>query len=1049
MDSQKKKRLRKWIIAISLALFLIPVLLFSVVITVLYLKQDNLVQYAVSHANKDINGKVSLSGSHIAPFANFPMVSIDLENLAIHESKAKNADCLVQVKDAYIGFNLWEILSGEVKIHKIKLKQGHLDIKQHKDGSINIANAMASTMPSKEVSEDLHLDLNAVELVDMDINKLNESTQLKFDIFVNNARSSFKSNTHGIDFTLDSDMLLSVIQNNDTTFFKRKHVHFDTDFKFNEKNQHLEFQQTTVEFENTLLDFKGDIVLSKDVEVDFNVKGHKPNFNLFLAFAPQDVATAMAQFENKGKVYFNASVKGKTANGNLPAIEAHFGCAEGLLKNTSTQKKLQDIGFIGYFSNGAKRDLSTMVFTLKNFKLTPELGAVQADVSVKNFEEPEIDMQLHADFDLDFLAKFSKAKEISGMSGKVELDLRFHDIVDVNHPERALKNLNQAYYSKLKVSNLQASIEGLAAPIRNFNLEAQADGHAVDIKNLSVQMGNSDLAFKGNLSDLPALIHHTDIPVQADFSINAKHLDFAQLTGSKEQDESLHDLRMKGQFLTSAKAVTESKYLLRGEFKITDAYGKLNHYPHAFHDLHLDVLIDNQDVKLKEFKGFLDHSDFSLNGIFHHYDFWFQPEFDGKGEIQFAMHSGHLVFKELFTYAGYNHLPKEYRNEELMGFDVKGHAVTHFHKGAFTKGNLLLDQLKGKLKSHPIALHHFSGEMAYDNDLLSLRHVKGSVGNSDFDVSGNYHLANKKYRGNVTLKGNMLDLDALIPAASEAPLEGAAHDKQPSLYDYAFPNLDVKIDVQTFKYAPYVLHDLHFDAHLYEDHHMDINHLKVKTAEGSISGSGTFSGRDKQHIYFAPKLTVHHLNLDKFLLKFDNFGQDHLVAENLHGFAEGTLTGKIHLHADFVPNLDDSDLEIKLQVTHGKLLKYAPLVDLGSYFEDKDVQEVKFDTLNNVFRLKEGKLTIPEMVICSTLGFLKISGDQSISGKMPMHYQIGVPWSMIKDVARNKLFKNNKDNSSSDEVIVEEKNAKYVYFKVEGDIENYKVSLVKKKHRKG
>jgi hypothetical protein len=139
-------------------------------------------------------------------------------------------------------------------------------------------------------------------------------------------------------------------------------------------------------------------------------------------------------------------------------------------------------------------------------------------------------------------------------------------------------------------------------------------------------------------------------------------------------------------------------------------------------------------------------------------------------------------------------------------------------------------------------------------------------------------------------------------------------------------------------------------------------------------------------------------------------------------------------------------LEINLQVTNGRLENYAPLADLGTYFEDKDVTNVKFDTLTNVFRLKGGKLSIPEMVICSSLGFLKIAGEQSISGKMPMEYQIGIPWSMIKEVAKNKLFKNKqKGGANEDDVVAEEKNAKYLYFKVAGDLENYSVTMVKKK----
>jgi hypothetical protein len=1036
-----------WLLATVL---LVPILLFFVVVVVLYLKQDDFVQYGLTHANQDLKGQLKIRDSHIAPFQNFPLISIDLEDLEIYESKDKNADRLVHINDAYIGFNLWEILRGDVKVHKITLKKGSLDLKQHPDGTINVANALAPTIPSNEVSEDLHLDLDAVELVQVDVNKLNEVTHLKIDLFMNRALASFRSNAKGIDFTLDSDFYLSVLNGKDSTFFRHKHVHFDTDFHFSNADQRLRFDETTVEFEKTLLDFQGHVLFNKDLEVDVDVRGHKPNFNLFFAFAPQDVSAAMSQFDNQGKVYFQAKIQGKTANGHQPAIEAKFGCSEGMLENPSTHKKIKAIGFEGYFTNGEKRNASTMFFSVKRFKMKPQLGDFRADISVKNFAEPEIDMKVNADLDLDFLARFSTARAIQGMEGKVELAMNFHDIVDFNHPEHTLKNLNQAYYSRLKVTNFSAKLEGLPFPIQRLNIDAEADGRALSVRNFGIKYGKSDLDFSGSFSDLPALIHHSDTPVRMDFALRSKHLDFRELTrdqhGKPGFDESLNQLKLKGSFLTSARNITESPNLPQGEFVISEAFGKLEHYPHAFHDLHLDLLIDDLDLTLKDFRGAVDHSDFQASGKFHHYDFWFKPQLDGKGEVQLALSAKHLIFKELFRYGGTNHLPKEYREEELSNFHFKGHANALFHHGVFTHGQLQLDKLSGKLKSHPLTLHHFSGKLDYAKDLISFQHVKGAIGNSDFDLNGSYHLSQQKHRSQLQLKSKTLDLDALLPTQEEEVLHGSEHDKVASLYDYVFPNLDLKVDIGHFTMAPYDLREVHFDAQVFNDHHIDLHHFKVLTAEGSLSGSGTFSGRDKNHIYFAPNFTIHHLNLDKFMVKFDNFGQDHVVSENLHGYAEGTLKGKIHLHADFIPKLDDSDLEINLQVTNGRLENYAPLADLGTYFEDKDVTNVKFDTLTNVFRLKGGKLSIPEMVICSSLGFLKIAGEQSISGKMPMEYQIGIPWSMIKEVAKNKLFKNKqKGGANEDDVVAEEKNSKYLYFKVAGDLENYSVTMVKKK----
>ena len=1035
-------------------IIIVPVIFFTLLVGIIYYYQDSIVQHAIVVANKDLKGRFSVSGSHVAPFANFPQISIDLEHVKVYESKKKNADCLVHVNDVYIGFSLWDIISGNYTIKGIKLKDGHIDVKQHKDGSINIANALASDLPPEKVEEDLHVDLKAISIENIDISKLNEETNLKVDVFINKAKSKFKSDKKNIDFRLETDFFISVLQDGDSTFFKHKHIHFDTQFSYKKAAKMAFFQETQVELEKAVLDFSGNIHLNKDVEVDLKFKGHKPDFNLFLAVAPEELKESLNSFENRGKIYFNATVKGKTANGNRPAMEAHFGCKEGYIANIESGKKMNDIGFDGYFSNGKNRDLNTMLFTLNNIKVKPEVGRFKGKLSVFNFLSPNVEMQIDADLDLEFLAKFTKAKELKDVGGKILLQMNFHDIIDFNQPEKSLARLNESYNSSLKVENFHAKIPGLSLPIKNLNLFATSSGHAVNLKYLRVNIGNSDLEMLGFLSDLPAIIHHTNIPVEADLKIHANRIDLAELTkddaGKVGLNEEVKQLDMKLKFITSARAVTESENLPLGEFFLEKCNAKLKNYPHAIHDLHADLLIGKQDLTLKDFKGFVDASDFHFSGIFHHYDFWFKPNLEGDAKIAFDFKSNHLKLGELLYYGGQNHLPLEYRKEELSNFDLKGHSELHFKAGEFVKTAVYLDNLSGKFKTHPVSLAGINGKINYQADKLSLEHLKGVVGHSDFDVSLLLHLDQSNQRDFVTLSANRIDVDEFLSHSTQqsTELHGAEHDKAWSIFDTEFPNIDCKLDVGSFKYGAYTINKLTTDVKIFHDHHVEVKKIGLETAEGSISGFGVFSGRDKNHIYLEPNLTIHHLNLDKFMVKFDNFGQDYLVSQNVHGYFQGKVTGKIHLHADLVPKLDDSNLKISMTITKGKLENYAPLIDLGTYFEDKNVAMVQFDTLTNELLLSNGKLSIPQMIICSSLGFLKIEGSQGILGKMDMDYTVGVPWAMIKDVARNKIFKRKADDDKDpDEIVKEKDGAKYVYFRVSGDLENYSVNLVKGKKK--
>ena len=133
-----------------------------------------------------------------------------------------------------------------------------------------------------------------------------------------------------------------------------------------------------------------------------------------------------------------------------------------------------------------------------------------------------------------------------------------------------------------------------------------------------------------------------------------------------------------------------------------------------------------------------------------------------------------------------------------------------------------------------------------------------------------------------------------------------------------------------------------------------------------------------------------------------------------------------------------------MNVYNGKLENYAPLLALGDYFEDSKLKEVRFDTLTNVLTLKKSNISIPTMTINSSLGFMEIRGDQRIDGAMKMDYLIGVPWKLVTQVAGRKLFgRLVKDKPSENEIQYRQKNSKFLYLKLKGDLDNYSISISK------
>lgn len=78
----KRKKFWKRFVLISV---IAPIVLFFTVVLIVYAKQDAIVKNLIETANKDFKGAIRIKGSHVAPFANFPYISIDIEGLEIFE----------------------------------------------------------------------------------------------------------------------------------------------------------------------------------------------------------------------------------------------------------------------------------------------------------------------------------------------------------------------------------------------------------------------------------------------------------------------------------------------------------------------------------------------------------------------------------------------------------------------------------------------------------------------------------------------------------------------------------------------------------------------------------------------------------------------------------------------------------------------------------------------------------------------------------------------------------------------------------------------------
>ncbi|MCX2743252.1 hypothetical protein OO013_05210 [Mangrovivirga sp. M17] len=1047
-----KKSWKKWIALFAILFIFIPIIGISVV----YANQQQIVHEMVDYLNEDFQGKLEIEGSHISPFANFPYVSIDLENVKVYEGKEKDSPILLHLEDTYIGFDIWSMMGGEYDIKAIRLEGGFIKLVQHVDGTFNIANALTSSSDSITHEEDhLHLELNAVNLKNIDLMKLNEENNLLAEAFINEAKSSFKTSSEHTYIELDSKFLFNLIADGDTTFLHDKHIDLHTTLDLDAKTGKLEILPSELNIEKALFEMEGSVDFENDMFLDLHFKGNKPNFNLFLAFAPPEIMPVLERYENGGRIYFDARVKGKSINGHNPAVNVDFGCQEAFINNKEADKSVNELYFEGHFTNGEKQNASTMALDILDFSAKPEAGNFSGKLNVVNFDSPDIDLQLKSDFNLDFLAEFLNIQNLQDVTGKISLTMNFHDIIDLEHPERSIEKLNESYYTVLKIDNLNFNSSQYPLPINDVNVDITMDGHAAEIKKLEGKIGSSDISITASISDLPAILHHTDLPVEAILDINSSKIDLRELTSVNEDsakiNEVITNLRTRFKFKSSARAFTESPNLPVGEFFIEKLHANLKNYPHELHDFNADIMVDNENFQIIDFTGMIDESDFHFNGRLENYDLWFEEGPRGSTKIDFHLNSDVLQLDDLFAYGGENHVPEDYRHEEFTDLHLKGIAKLEFNKKLLSS-HITIEALETNMKVHHMRFEKFNGEFFIDSTAIKATNVGGKIGNSNFKIDFNYDLSEDTVNHHHTFKltAPHLDFDQLFaynPSPEDQEMTPEDHEAGFNIFEVPFSNMDFSFDIGHLNYHRYLLDDFLLKGRMKKNHYIYVDTMSLKAAGGKIDLNGYFNGSNPKAIYFSPKMQVKNVDLDQLLFKFENFGQDHLVSENLHGKLSGSINGKVHMHADMVPIIDDSELHINLKVVNGSLNHYPAFDALSDYFGDKNLSNVRFDTLQNKLDLKNGYLSIPSMNINSTIGFFEISGKQNMD--MDMEYYLRIPLEVVTKAGMQKLFGKKKEATSDqvDEIQYrdENKNVRFINIKIEGTPDDFEISLGKDK----
>jgi hypothetical protein len=1061
------------------------VILAGVGFGLLYWEHDRIVNIAIDELNKTLKGELQVETSKVSLFKHFPSVGVALHNATLYPDKSRTSDPIFKFAKLYVGISIPDLMNEKYNVRRVSITDGRLDLVKEPDGAFNILKAFNinsdTTSGSDTTSAKYHVDLQKVSFKNVEISYLEGATGQRFSTNIEQLTAAFKADSTMMSVTLDSNMKLDVTSPTDTSLFRHKNFHIALEANYDPPSSHLHIPAGKLKLEEATFDISGSAHIAKESVLDMRIKGDRPDLTLITAFLSDDVKAQLAPFTYDGRIYFDALVRGRVAEGHMPLIEVDFGCEDAWFLNASVDQRVDDLGFKGYYFNGSEHDLQSSELHITNVSARPGKGVFKADFVMRDFTKPQIVMQVNSELELKFLGEFFGIAGLRQTTGDIKLDMDFNELMDLNLPEQALSKLKEGIESKLVVTNLSFTIPGHPLPIRNVNIHAGMSEGNIKLDSASLRIGDSDLKITGSLSDLQAFLHDHKKEVTLKLHAVSKKVLLKDLFA---YDTSFHMTEEITGFVIGLELNTTVDQMLhpapvpKGFFDLKILNATLKNYKHSFKDISAQLTVNDTLIRLRNLNGMVDNSDLQFSGRVTNYQLWFDDIKKGKTQIAFDFKSKRFALDDILGRGTRKYIPRGYRHEEVSDvwlrskIDLRYDTTFKFMKAKVTN-------VSGVLKRHNFIMKDISGGVKYGNSIIALDTMKGMVGRTDFDVNMRWYTGpdpeRKKKTNYFTFKSALLDVDELVsydfapdttrrrssdstrartrPRQTQAvvvAVDTSKHAKAFNIFSIPFSDFNVQVDIGKVKYQKLWMRDVIARGRMTADHFIHADTIGLRMAGGTIGFKGMVNGSDSTNLYLTSNIRVTEIDLEKVMLKLDHFGHDIVINKNIKGRLTGEINSAVKIHPDFVPILDKTSAKLDVKLYDGTLVDFPPMQAMAGYFKDKNLRLIRFDSIINQLSFEKGVLDIPNMNINSSLGSIQLSGKQSVD--LSMEYYMRIPMKMVTSVGFNALFNKKQEDVSLDQIDEVEygdadRKTRFVSVKVTGTPDDFKIALSKK--RKG
>ncbi len=583
-------------------------------------------------------------------------------------------------------------------------------------------------------------------------------------------------------------------------------------------------------------------------------------------------------------------------------------------------------------------------------------------------------------------------------------DLSFNGFVKGTYSEKQMP----AFNLNLLVKDAMFKYPDLPTAVNNINVDLLVDNKDGIIDNTIIDLKKLHLDFGSNPVDAKALITKM-YPTNVDATVAAK-LNLAELN----KMFPMEGLDMKGSYAINlnAKGIYDSLKktipAIDAAMSLTSGYVKSSQFPLPLQDLHFTSTVKNTSGKLaetfitvKDMSVLMDGEKFSADLLLQNLDDY-TWDLKAKGGIDLEK------ITKVFPVEGMSLAGKVKADISTKGkySDVQAERYDKLP----TSGTASLKDFKYITKDLPTVTLSQAG-MVFDPKKIELQNVNGTIGKSDFNVSGsvlNYlgyiFGKNETIKGAVNFNSTLLDLNEFM-SDSDAPATTA---DTAALSVFPVPqNIDflLKSNIKTVKMMNYTMTNASGDV-VVKEGIANLSGLKFNMLGGSFVVNGTYNAKDIAHPKYDLGLKIENVSMKEASSASSLVSTYAPIAGMVNGNFSTDFKISGELLKDMMPNMATVNGGGLIKIAQAALKDSKLISGITSLTKLSDANEVTMKDVLMSAAIKDGRLSVKPFDVKFGSYKTTIAGstgmDQSIDYTLKMDVPAGKLGSQFNSLIASK-----------------------------------------------